>query len=225
MQRKLTEIAHGLDLPLSTLNRWIRQGRIPVQKSGDNGSFDETVLKEWASRHNLCFSPDRDRACSRIAPRPETLSSAMRNGRVFRNITGDHVEAVLSAAAGVIPGLSEQTRRELYDRLLERERLTSTGIGKGVAIPHPRTPIIRETETAAITTCFLEHPIEFGAVDDQPVFILFVLLSPSVKVHLHLLSRLAFCVRDDAFVDFLRTIPQPDDLLMKIAEFEKRLED
>ena len=225
MQRKLTKIAHGLDLPLSTLNRWIRQGRIPVQKSGDCGSFDKAVLDKWALRHDLCFAPDRDKTGPRIDRQPETLSSAICSGRVFRDITGHNIESVLSAATRVVPGLSEPTRRTLYDRLLERERLTSTGIGKGVAIPHPRTPIIRETEKAVITTCFLDHPVEFDAVDDKPVFILFVLLSPSVKVHLHLLSRLAFCVRDDAFVDFLRTVPPTEDLLMKIAEFENSLED
>jgi len=225
MELKLTEIAKSLDLPLSTLNRWIRQGRIPVQRSGDNGIFKEAVLQKWASRHHLRFSLNRERTSTRIDIRSETLISAMQRGQVFYGIPGNDVETVLNSAVGVIPGLSPDIRQELHRRLMDRERLTSTGIGNGVAIPHPRSPIMDETADAVITTCFLEHAIDFGAVDDKPVFILFILMSPSVKIHLHLLSRLAFCVRDRGFVDFLRTLPEPGDLFTKIAEFESRLED
>ena len=45
------------------------------------------------------------------------------------------------------------------------------------------------------TLCFLEHPIEFGALDGQPVHTLFTIVSPTIKAHLHLLSRLAFALR------------------------------
>ncbi|MCP3950984.1 MAG: helix-turn-helix domain-containing protein, partial [Desulfobacterales bacterium] len=49
MKLNINEIARCLDLPVSTLDRWIRQGRIPVQKSGPNWSFDAQVLKKWAA--------------------------------------------------------------------------------------------------------------------------------------------------------------------------------
>lgn len=225
MERKLKEIARNLDLPLSTLKRWIRQGRIPIQENGDRGIFDKTVLQEWAARHDLCLSPDRAAACPRVDTRTETLQAAMRGGRVFFGTGGNDVDAVLDSAVRVIPGLTDEIRLTLFNRLVERERLTSTGIGKGVAIPHPRTPIMDETDSARITTCFLEHPVDFGAVDDRPVFVLFLLMSPTVKMHLHLLSRLAFCVRNDEFVNFLRRLPDPEDLFLKIADFEKALEE
>ena len=66
--------------------------------------------------------------------------------------------------------------------------------------------------------------MEFHAVDDQPVFVLFILLSDSIDSHLHLLSRLAFCLRDEGFVAFLRRQPQTDALLKQIAAFEQRLD-
>ena len=224
MELKLTDISRSLDLPLSTLSRWIRQGRIPVQRKGDNAVFDASVLKKWAAKHHLSFSFERDGDREATHTRPESLLSAMQRGQVFYDVPGDDIAAVLDAAVSVVPGLSGDMRQELYRRLMEREALTSTGIGKGVAIPHPRSPVIDETDDAAITTCFLKQPVEFSAIDDKPVFILFVLMSPSVKTHLQLLSRLAFCVRHATFVDFLKTCPDPDDLLAKIAEFEARLE-
>jgi nitrogen PTS system EIIA component len=60
-------------------------------------------------------------------------------------------------------------------------------------------------------------------VDGLPVFVLFILLSPSVKIHLHLLSRLAFCVRDASFVDFLKQGPSPEELLEKVENLENAL--
>jgi len=225
MELKLTEISRSLELPITTLNRWIRQGRIPVQKNGENAVFDVPVLKKWAAKHHLCFSLDREGECGKPDIQKESLLSAMQRGQVFYDISGDDVGSVLESAVGVIPGLSGETRQELYRRLMDREELTSTGIGKGVAIPHPRSPVIDETDAASITTCFLKKSVGFRAVDDKAVFILFILMSPTVKTHLYLLSRLAFCLRHEPFVDFLSTRPEPAPLFDKIAEFETRLDE
>ncbi|MBW2321559.1 MAG: PTS sugar transporter subunit IIA [Deltaproteobacteria bacterium] len=134
----------------------------------------------------------------------ENLLSAMKRGGVLYDIKGDDVETALKSAVGNMPVLSKTSKKELYQLLLERERLTSTGIGKGVAIPHPRDPL--------------------GAVDDRPVFVMFILLSQSIKMHLHLLSRFSFCVRDNSFVEFLKTSPDEASFFAKIADFEKQLD-
>jgi PTS system nitrogen regulatory IIA component len=93
-----------------------------------------------------------------------------------------------------------------------------------VAVPHPREPLETPAAGATISACFLDQPVDFKAVDERPVFVLFVLLCPSVQSHLHLLSRLAFCLRDDRFTDFLRQVPPAAALLERIADFEAHLE-
>jgi PTS system nitrogen regulatory IIA component len=108
---------------------------------------------------------------------------------------------------------------------MERERLASTGIGNGIAIPHPREPLSRPPDSPVITTCFTKNSVQYGAIDDRPVSILFLLISPTVKHHLHLLSRLSYCIRDGAFVDFLQTQPDAGALHSRVAEFEKHLDD
>jgi PTS system nitrogen regulatory IIA component len=62
------------------------------------------------------------------------------------------------------------------------------------------------------------------AVDSRPVFVLFLLLSPTPREHLQILSRLSFCVRDDAFVAFLKDRPDTDDFFARIAAFEQALD-
>lgn len=137
---------------------------------------------------------------------------------------GLEVHSVLESAVGKMSFLDNETKRELYERLLEREQLNSTGIGNGVAIPHPRSPLSHRFSKPSITTCFLEQPVDFGAVDDRNVFVLFILLSPHVKIHLHLLSRIAFFLRDDRFIAFLESHPGEEALLERIEEFEKHLD-
>lgn len=170
------------------------------------------------------FSPPKKIETQQQEKRLENLLPAMKRGSVIHDLKGDNVAAVLENAVENLPAISNSSKEELYKRLLERENLTSTGIGKGVAIPHPHDPISDLLKNPLIATCFLEKPIDFGAVDDKPVFVLFILLSQSIKIHLHLLSRLSFCVRDNAFVDFLKTSPDVDAFFEKIADFEKLLD-
>jgi mannitol/fructose-specific phosphotransferase system IIA component (Ntr-type) len=73
--------------------------------------------------------------------------------------------------------------------------LQSTGVGDGIALPHVRNPAVLELATPMVCLCFLEAPVEFNALDGKPVNTLFVPLSPDVRIHLHLLSRISFALR------------------------------
>ncbi len=225
MKLSLNNIAQSLDLPVNTLERWIRQGRIPIQQSTNEFFFNETNLINWAKKHNLTFVlPEQKLGAAPMAHFSETLYNALKIGGIFYNIKGDSIASALRSVVDLLPGQDNKSRKQLYRKLLEREQLTSTGIGKGVAIPHPRTPLMKADFSPSITVCFLDKEIDFHAVDDKLVFVLFTLLSPSVKLHLHLLSRLAFCFRDDNFIDFLKTAPVSQALLAWFETFEKQLD-
>ena len=75
-----------------------------------------------------------------------------------------------------------------------------------------------------VVTFFLDRPVDFDAIDDLPVFVLFLLLSPTVQDHLTLLSRLSFCLRDGPFVAFLKKIPEQEALLARVKKFETTIE-
>jgi PTS system nitrogen regulatory IIA component len=210
------DIARQLGLPASTIERWIRQGRIPAYQIDRECVFDQRELERWARAHNLTFQ--------REPPPPQTadedqavdLAAVVRRGRVFYQVAGSEVAAVLRAAVAQVP-IAEEARPLLLRRLLEREEMASTGIGNGIAIPHPRAPLHGVVTEPLITTCFLEQPVDFGAIDGKPVTTLFILLSPATKLHLHLLSQLAFRLRDDAFISFLASIPEPEQLWSRLS--------
>jgi len=231
MKLELTEVAKCLDLPVNTIERWVRQGRMPIRKSGSVCIFKKVVLEKWAKKHNIGFTlPPRNLADTKTeavekipAETDETLTAAMKRGGVH-NISGDSVDGILKKASQKIPCLNDEEKDILFEKLIEREKLTSTGIGKGVAIPHPRTPISDETIPPVIATFFLTPPVDFGAIDDKPVTVMFVIICPSVQSHLHLLSMISFCVREDSFISFLNTLPDPDEFYLTISDTEKELE-
>ena len=107
---------------------------------------------------------------------------------------------LVAEKAAAITGLPE---REVFDTILQRERLGSTGVGNGIAIPHGKLAGVKR-----ITGIFarLETPVDFEALDDQPVDLLFLLLAPegAGADHLKALSRIARVLRDPETVQKIR---------------------
>jgi len=106
----------------------------------------------------------------------------------------------IAQRAAAITGLSE---REIFETLLQRERLGSTGIGDGIAIPHGRSARLDRLRGLFVR---LEKPIDFDALDGQPVDILFVLLAPegAGADHLKALARVARVLRDRSTLERIR---------------------
>ena len=107
---------------------------------------------------------------------------------------------LLAEKAAETTGIPE---REIFDTILQRERLGSTGVGNGIAIPHGKLAGVKQ-----ITGVFarLEHPVEFEALDDQPVDLVFLLLAPegAGADHLKALSRIARVLRNGDIVAKIR---------------------
>ncbi len=225
MQLQLRELAAALNITPGTLERWIRQGRIPVRKKENDCIFSLASLQKWAEANNLTYITPGGEAKQAPPDEMDTLGAAMERGGVFYGIEGETVADVIrSGVSRIVFFETEGQRESLYGSLLAREELMSTGIGKGVAIPHPRTPLDYGEIPAFITTCFLKKPVDFNAVDRQPVFVLFLLICPSSKRHLHLLARLSFCLRDQEFIKFLNHLPEPAAFFEKIDELDQRFD-
>jgi len=106
----------------------------------------------------------------------------------------------IAERAAALTGVGE---REIFDILLQRERLGSTGVGNGIAIPHGKL-----NKLGRLFGFFarLDRPVDFESVDGQPVDLIFLLLAPEAAGadHLRALSRIARLLRDPAMVQKLR---------------------
>jgi PTS system nitrogen regulatory IIA component len=83
-----------------------------------------------------------------------------------------------------------------------------------------RNPVVLHVLRPSVTLCFLEHPIDFKAIDGLPVSILFTLISPTVRAHLHLLSRLGFVLQDKDFKATLKRQASREDLMAALSRAE-----
>lgn len=221
MAAKLTagEVAERLDLPVRTVERWARQGRIPATRDGDDFTFEERELEPWAKDHSLTIAANPAGDDSPASGEPVSVSDAIRRGGVHHDIPAASIEIALRHASQLAP-IADEHRPELLERLLQREELSSTGIGGGIAIPHPRTPLTGIVTISSITVCCLEHPLEMRAIDGQAVHTLLLILSSHTKTHLRLLARLAFWLRDDTFRELLARRPAADELLAEVTRRE-----
>ncbi|MBM3636558.1 MAG: PTS IIA-like nitrogen regulatory protein PtsN [Alphaproteobacteria bacterium] len=114
----------------------------------------------------------------------------------------------LAEQAAKLSGLPE---REIFDALLQRERLGSTGIGNGIAIPHGK---MAKLDRLYGVFARLEKPIDFESLDGEPVDLVFLLLAPegAGADHLKALSRVARSLRDPAIAQKLRKTKDADAL-------------
>lgn len=199
MQLTVKDAARLLDVPEKTIHRWIRQEVIPVYRVNEQFRFNRAELLEWATSRRIRISPDVFAEPDDSGEPLPTLAGALKAGGVTYGVAGNDKPSVLREVVAAMK-LPEGVDREfLFEVLLAREMLGATGVGDGIAIPHVRNPIVLHVTTPMIMLCFLEHPIDFGALDGRPVDTLFVLISPTIKDHLHILSRLGFVLQNADF--------------------------
>ena len=125
-----------------------------------------------------------------------------------------HALQELAKRAADVTGLHE---RAIFDVLLERERLGSTGVGNGIAIPHGKLPELQKLHGVFAR---LDTPIDFDSVDDQPVDLVFLLLAPEAAGadHLQALARVSRLLRDRTICEKLRGSDNAEALYALLTE-------
>lgn len=219
MDLSVREVARLLGVSEKTVHRWLREKSIPAHRLHDQSRFNRVELQEWAAARGLRLPPDLQGP----AEAPEGvagLRGAVERGGIYFDVPGTTPSQVLEAVTR-LPGIPAAVNRALLCELLVgREALTSTGIGGGIAIPHPRDPLVIPVPAPIVLVSFLEQPVDFRALDGMPVRVLFTLLSPTVRAHLQLLSRLSYALHDRALLKLLKKPGTPQALLDRLGEID-----
>lgn len=223
MQLSVRDAAGLLNVSEKTIYRWIKQETIPAYRINEQFRFNRAELLEWATSRRIQVSPEIFREGEQSTIPLPALSDALKAGGVAYRVGGNDKPSVLRAVVDVLNLPEEVDRQFLYQVLLARETLGSTGIGDGIAIPHVRNPVVLHVSKPTVTLCFLEHTIDFKAIDGEPVDTLFTLISPTVRAHLHLLSRLAFVLQNREFKAALKRQASRDELMHALSRAEANL--
>src|SRR5579864_4306522 len=220
MELNVREVAEIFEVPESQVYRWVQKDHLPSRQVNDRPVFNRTELLEWATVRKIRFLPNLlQEQGTPVAP-SESLAVALGAGGVIAVPGRGTKPEVLREVTRCLP-LPEGCDRDLLLQLfLARESLGSTAVGDGIAIPHPRRPVVLAVDHPVLTICFLDPPVDFGATDRQPVHTLFVLVSPTIRSHLSMLARVACVLRDPAFRALLLRRGTVAELLLEMRRVE-----
>jgi PTS system nitrogen regulatory IIA component len=139
------------------------------------------------------------------------LSDLLKPEAVLPSLHAQSKKQVLQEVCAMAARLTGLGEREIFDTILQRERLGSTGVGHGIAIPHGK---LRGLDRLVGVFARLSRPVDFDALDDQPVDLVFLLLAPegAGADHLKALARIARVLRDGTVAQKLRIAGDAPDL-------------
>ena len=223
MRISLERAATMLGTSEQMLRRWVEQGAIPCDDTSGECEFDLETLESWAKKRRLPINREAVLRTSENRIAAVNLHDAMQLGGVHFGLEAGDVRTLFASAVDLLSLPDKLNKADLLEQLLARENMASTGIGNGVAIPHPRQPIGGVPGGGMVVTFFLKREIEFNAIDGLPVFVLFLMLSPHTKCHLQLLSQLSFCLHDGVFLAHLKGCTSKEGLFNCIRTMEKKL--
>lgn len=216
---KLT-VAEAASLLGSTEERvynWIEDSELPAQKLRGQYRVNRTDLLEWATERSIGVSPRAFRQ-ERGAP---TLADALRAGGVHHRIEGSDIPTIVRNIVGFLPLDDPSDRETLLQILLARNALGVTPVGDGIAIPHARAPIVLAPTDAVLALSFLTSPIDLHAPDGKPIDTFFLLICPTIHVHLAMLAKLAYGLQDEAFRAAVRAHASGDEIARIAAVLEE----
>ena len=220
MDLTVRDVAKLFNVPQRTVNLWIKEGKIPFRKALDRYCFNRAELLEWALAQNIPLprSVFEEEEAKKYFP---DVCNALKNGGIYYGVKGNNRNEVLRAAVNALNLPAAVDKNFLLNVIIAREEMVSTGVGDGIAIPHPRNPMVLPGQASLIVLCFLEKPVDFAAIDAKPVDCLFILISATVRAHLHLLSRLAFILQDSQVKEAIKKQDRAENVLQAFEKVEK----
>jgi PTS system nitrogen regulatory IIA component len=185
--------------------------------------FNRAELLEWATANGVKVSVDLFTRFEDDDEPVPGLADALERGGIFYRLPDTNRDRALRSLVEALPLPAGMDRELLLRLFLAREASASTGIGDGIAIPHVRNPIVLNVADPMVTLCFLEKAVDFGALDGKPVQVLFSVISPTIRGHLQLLSRLSFALHDRKFRGAVRAIAARDVILAEARRVDSAM--
>jgi PTS system nitrogen regulatory IIA component len=204
-----SEAARHLRVAEGTLERWVRQGLIrSLDRHGHN--FDRDELARWARDRGMQVNLD---PTLQRGKKEAPLLSAIERGAVTAGVEANSAMDAIHVAIESLSQLAPPLRARLLDEVLERERMASTALGEGIAVPHPREPLGGALQQPLISLVSLDTPLDWAAVDGELVHTVALLASPTAGAHLEILAEIGRAVRSAEIVRLLRSRPAKSALI------------
>lgn len=225
------ETADYLRIDPSELFKLMRQGEIPFK--GDptaNPLFDQKEIDAWASHRILGLKGRRlanyhaDRKTGKHTEAPLHICELISAERICLDMVSKTKSGVLADVTRFADGAGLlYDPKDLLESLRSREELCSTGLANGVAILHPRYHDPYLVPEPFLVLARTTRPIQFGAPDDNPTDLFFLLVCTDDRLHLHSLARLCMMFTKTGLLDEIRQLETSEEILDAIRRAEEQV--
>jgi PTS system nitrogen regulatory IIA component len=200
----LEEVAEYLQVSEKSVLRMAQSGKIPAAKVANQWRFMRSVVDDWLMAQ-MEIPSVRSAPARKEPPKLPSLTQLIPPSAMNLLVTPGPKEDILRQLVEPLRAsrLLRQTRRFL-ESVQERERLVSTGIGHGIAIPHPRRPVPGLFKEPLVGLGVCREGTDFEALDHQRTYVFFLLCAPTEDVQLRLLARVIQFGRNAAALDSIK---------------------
>ncbi len=223
MQLTVQDVAKLFSVPERTVYQWIDDGDIPCDAVRERYRFNQLELLEWAHAKRLQVSTKFMAEQLGDTGSLPTLHEALSAGGCHSVSAGHDRESALRAIlrASAIP--ERRDEEFLLSVLLARPDAGARVISGGIALPEVRHPILLNVPRPTVTLCFLDSAMQLGATERTMAHALFTIVAPTVRAHLHLVSRLSAALRDPELAALVIARGSCERILQLVAQVETKL--
>lgn len=226
MDLKLKDVTELLNVSETTIKRWIADSKIPYYRLNNQYRFSRSEIENWvlSCKQGGDFSPfdEEETHKEKLGTQQFGLYRAVHKGGVYADVPGETKEEVIRNAMEKIAHDLNLDAEVITELLLDRENLMPTALSNGIGVPHTRDFLLQESYDV-IAVVFPKNPIEYGALDGQPVHTLFFLFACDDKRHLHLLAKLAHLSSKPENLAYMRNHPSKSHLLEYVKNWEANI--
>jgi len=225
----IKEVAKYLKMNERTVYRLIQEGKIPATKIGKQWRLKKErineelgfQMSEFGIEELAGIEKDHKESTIKLTP------LLQKENIVFNFMAFNKNEAIKILVENMVIHslISKDLGNKLHKAVIERERLCSTAIGEGVAIPHPRTAITNKSKKPVISLGITKNGMDFESIDGNPTNLIFLISAPRADIHLKLMARLSRILRDKKFRYKLIQSEDYTELRKILKEKEDNLED
>ncbi len=225
MDLRKKDVAELLTVSEETINHLVEKQRLPCYTLGGEYRFNRSEIEDWmvkvlaSERELLPFGSGQGEK----APWQQFgLYRAVHRGEVISGIDTASKEELIYMTLDSVSEKLHLNTEAVAELFLERENLMPTALNQGIAIPHTREFLITGLFDAVVVV-YPKSPIDWGALDQEPVHTLFFLFACDDRRHLNLLAKIAHFISSEEHLNFLKTRPEKNPLLDFIKQWESSI--
>lgn len=228
MDLRISDVADLFGVSEATIQRWVQGNTIPFYRLSDEYRFNREEIESWmlstlkndqSDSLKLSFGMGEEDSIHPGVWQRYGLYRAIHKGDVLTDVEASTKQELIEKVMGEVGCKLSIDAEGVATMLLDREKLMSTGLNNGVAIPHTRDFLLSGLFDAVIAV-YPKQPIDWGSLDEKPVHTLFFLFACDDKRHLNLLAKVAHISSEKASLDFLKSKPNKHELLTYLKEWE-----